>query len=185
MATDIVARGIDIDDITMVVNYDVPHDAEDYVHRIGRTARADADGEALTFVSERDRRRWSGIEHFLGKRIERFEIDGAPDSEMEKNSVRNSSEAQTRHPRRRPTSRSPRGNRRPERNKKSNDSPPRIQKEDNVNAHSHPQPASSPSAPAAENQAPKQRSRNNRNRWRNRRKPSGSGDAMDVKESKN
>ena len=185
VATDIVARGIDIDDITMVVNYDVPHDAEDYVHRIGRTARADADGEALTFVSERDRRRWSGIEHFLGKRIERFEIDGAPDSEMEKNSVRNSSEAQTRHPRRRPTSRSPRGNRRPERNKKSNDSPPRIQKEDNVNAHSHPQPASSPSAPAAENQAPKQRSRNNRNRWRNRRKPSGSGDAMDVKESKN
>lgn len=72
VATDIVARGIDIDDITMVVNYDVPHDAEDYVHRIGRTARADADGEALTFVSERDRRRWAEIERFLGKRIERL-----------------------------------------------------------------------------------------------------------------
>lgn len=71
VATDIVARGIDIDDITMVVNYDVPHDAEDYVHRIGRTARADADGEALTLVSDRDRRRWSQIERFLGKRIER------------------------------------------------------------------------------------------------------------------
>ncbi|MDE5804892.1 MAG: DEAD/DEAH box helicase, partial [Paramuribaculum sp.] len=48
VATDIVSRGIDIDDITMVINYDVPHDAEDYVHRIGRTARAEADGDALT-----------------------------------------------------------------------------------------------------------------------------------------
>lgn len=78
VATDIVARGIDIDDITMVVNFDVPHDAEDYVHRIGRTARADADGEALTFVSERDRRRWAGIEKFLGKKIERMPVDNAP-----------------------------------------------------------------------------------------------------------
>lgn len=77
VATDIVARGIDIDDITMVVNFDVPHDAEDYVHRIGRTARADNDGESLTLVSERDRRRWADIERFLGKRIERLAIDGA------------------------------------------------------------------------------------------------------------
>lgn len=71
VATDIVSRGIDIDDITMVVNYDVPHDAEDYVHRIGRTARADAEGTALTLVSDRDRRRWTDIERFLGKKIER------------------------------------------------------------------------------------------------------------------
>ncbi len=76
VATDIVARGIDIDDITMVINYDVPHDAEDYVHRIGRTARADAEGTAVTFVSERDRRRWTGIEQFLGNKIERRIIDG-------------------------------------------------------------------------------------------------------------
>ena len=54
VATDIVARGIDIDDIRTVINYDVPHDAEDYVHRIGRTARADRDGEAITFISEAD-----------------------------------------------------------------------------------------------------------------------------------
>lgn len=54
VATDIVARGIDIDDILMVINYDVPHDAEDYVHRIGRTARADRDGVAITFVSDKD-----------------------------------------------------------------------------------------------------------------------------------
>ena len=72
VATDIVSRGIDIDDITMVINYDVPHDAEDYVHRIGRTARAEADGDALTLVSDRDRRRWSMIERFLKKRIERI-----------------------------------------------------------------------------------------------------------------
>ncbi len=57
VATDIVARGIDIEDITMVVNYDVPHDAEDYVHRIGRTARAQADGTAVTFVSEQDQQK--------------------------------------------------------------------------------------------------------------------------------
>lgn len=74
VATDIVARGIDIDDISMVVNFDVPHDAEDYVHRIGRTARAGAGGEALTLVSELDRRRWSGIERFLEKKIERFAL---------------------------------------------------------------------------------------------------------------
>ena len=54
VATDILARGIDIDDIAMVINYDVPHDAEDYVHRIGRTARADRDGVAITFVNEDD-----------------------------------------------------------------------------------------------------------------------------------
>lgn len=73
VATDIVARGIDIDDISMVINFDVPHDAEDYVHRIGRTARAEADGASLTLVSDRDRRRWAAIEHFLGKPVERLE----------------------------------------------------------------------------------------------------------------
>lgn len=69
IATDIVARGIDIDDIRMVINYDVPHDAEDYVHRIGRTARADRDGAAITFVSERDMQRFRQIEQFLEKEI--------------------------------------------------------------------------------------------------------------------
>ncbi len=66
VATDILARGIDIDDISLVVNYDVPHDAEDYVHRIGRTARAGAGGSAVTLVSERDRRKFKLIENFLG-----------------------------------------------------------------------------------------------------------------------
>lgn len=69
VATDIVARGIDIDDIQMVINYDVPHDAEDYVHRIGRTARAQRDGVAITFVSDSDIRYFSDIERFLQKSI--------------------------------------------------------------------------------------------------------------------
>lgn len=69
VATDIVARGIDIDDILMVINYDVPHDAEDYVHRIGRTARAQRDGIAITFVSDKDMRYFSDIERFLEKEI--------------------------------------------------------------------------------------------------------------------
>ena len=69
VATDIVARGIDIDDIRMVINYDVPHDAEDYVHRIGRTARADRDGVAITLVNPDDIRRLQQIEHFLEKEV--------------------------------------------------------------------------------------------------------------------
>ena len=69
VATDIVARGIDIDDILCVINYDVPHDAEDYVHRIGRTARAQRDGVAITFVSDNDMRYFADIERFLEKDI--------------------------------------------------------------------------------------------------------------------
>ena len=65
IATDIVARGIDIDDILCVINYDVPRDAEDYVHRIGRTARAQRDGVAITFVSDQDIRYFKDIERFL------------------------------------------------------------------------------------------------------------------------
>ncbi len=71
IATDIVARGIDIDDITMVINYDVPHDVEDYVHRIGRTARADREGVAITFVNEDDIYYFQQIESFLEKTIEK------------------------------------------------------------------------------------------------------------------
>ena len=74
VATDIVARGIDIDDIRIVINFDVPHDAEDYVHRIGRTARADRDGQAITFINERDISRFKQIEHFLGKEVEKLAL---------------------------------------------------------------------------------------------------------------
>lgn len=71
VATDIIARGIDIDDLEMVINYDVPHDTEDYVHRIGRTARANRDGEAITFVSEDDIYYFQQIEKFLEKTIDK------------------------------------------------------------------------------------------------------------------
>ena len=74
VATDIVARGIDIDDIRLVINYDVPHDSEDYVHRIGRTARANNDGCAITFVSETEQTRFKQIETFLGKDIYKLPV---------------------------------------------------------------------------------------------------------------
>ena len=74
VATDIVARGIDIDDIEMVINYDVPHDTEDYVHRIGRTARANRDGRAITFVSEEDQYWFQQIEKFLEKVVEKMPL---------------------------------------------------------------------------------------------------------------
>ena len=74
VATDILSRGIDIDDITMVINYDVPHDAEDYVHRIGRTARADRDGVAITLISDDDIYNFQQIEKFLGKEIEKVPL---------------------------------------------------------------------------------------------------------------
>lgn len=74
VATDIVARGIDIDDIRLVINYDVPHDSEDYVHRIGRTARANNDGCAITFVSETEQTRFKQIEDFLGKTIYKIPV---------------------------------------------------------------------------------------------------------------
>ena len=74
VATDIVSRGIDIDDIRLVINYDVPHDSEDYVHRIGRTARANNDGCAITFVSEKEQTNFKNIEEFLEKDIYKIPV---------------------------------------------------------------------------------------------------------------
>ena len=74
VATDILARGIDIDDIAMVINFDVPHDAEDYVHRIGRTARADRDGVAITFINEEDIHFFKQIEKLLEKEVEKLPL---------------------------------------------------------------------------------------------------------------
>lgn len=88
VATNIVARGIDIDDIRLVINYDVPHDAEDYVHRIGRTARANHDGCAITFVSETEQVKFKSIEDFLEKTIYKIpvpeELGDAPEYTAEK-----------------------------------------------------------------------------------------------------
>lgn len=74
VATDVVSRGIDVTDVPLVINYDVPHDPEDYVHRIGRTARAENSGEAITFVCPEDAKYWNRIERFLQKEIERLAL---------------------------------------------------------------------------------------------------------------
>jgi superfamily II DNA/RNA helicase len=77
VATDVVSRGIDVTDVPLVINYDVPHDPEDYVHRIGRTARAENSGEAITLVTPEDARYWARIEQFLKKEIERLPLSEA------------------------------------------------------------------------------------------------------------
>ena len=74
VATDIVARGIDIEDIGLSINYDVPHDPEDYIHRIGRTARAAATGAAITFVNEEEQGKFHQIEKFIEREIRKCEL---------------------------------------------------------------------------------------------------------------
>ncbi|MFM2359036.1 MAG: hypothetical protein RLY16_1029 [Bacteroidota bacterium] len=74
VATDILSRGIDIDNIDLVINYDVPHDGEDYVHRIGRTARAAASGTAITFISDKEQHKFARIEKLLNKEVPKAEV---------------------------------------------------------------------------------------------------------------
>jgi ATP-dependent RNA helicase RhlE len=76
VATDIVARGIDVEELSHVVNFDVPHLPEDYIHRVGRTARADATGDAFTFVSPEEENDLRAIERAVGKRLPRLTLAG-------------------------------------------------------------------------------------------------------------
>ena len=76
VATDIASRGIDVDDVSHVINYDVPHTPEDYVHRIGRTGRMNADGDALTLVSPEERGDAEAIERFLGVKVLKMKHEG-------------------------------------------------------------------------------------------------------------
>lgn len=69
VATDILSRGIDVENIDMVINFDVPHDAEDYIHRIGRTARAEASGVAITLINPKDQGKFAAIERLLGHEV--------------------------------------------------------------------------------------------------------------------
>jgi len=78
VATDIAARGLDIAGVSHVINYDVPENAEDYVHRIGRTGRAQHTGDAFTLVTEDDVRDARSIERFIGTTIERKKLEGFP-----------------------------------------------------------------------------------------------------------
>ncbi len=74
VATDVLSRGIDIDNLTHVINYDIPRDAEDYVHRIGRTARAATTGTAITFISDQDQNRIVNIERLIEREVEKRSI---------------------------------------------------------------------------------------------------------------
>ncbi|MEI6123101.1 MAG: DEAD/DEAH box helicase [Bacteroidota bacterium] len=69
VATDILSRGIDVEDIDLVINFDVPNDGEDYIHRIGRTARAETDGIAITFISQKEQQKFATIEKLLGQPV--------------------------------------------------------------------------------------------------------------------
>jgi ATP-dependent RNA helicase RhlE len=75
VATDIVSRGIDIKGINMVINFDVPRDAEDYVHRVGRTARADSEGEAVTFINEQDQASFLKIEELIEQEVRKVDLE--------------------------------------------------------------------------------------------------------------
>ena len=74
IGTDVLSRGIDVEGISLVINFDVPPDPEDYIHRIGRTARAETTGTAITFVNEKDQRKFAAIEKFIGKEIAKIPL---------------------------------------------------------------------------------------------------------------
>jgi superfamily II DNA/RNA helicase len=89
IGTDILSRGIDVEGIELVVNYDTPHDAEDYVHRIGRTARAEKTGTAITFVNEKDHWKFQKVEKLIGNEIVKLplpsELGEGPDFQTKGN----------------------------------------------------------------------------------------------------
>lgn len=88
VATDILSRGIDIEDIGLVINYEVPHDAEDYVHRVGRTARAENKGVAITFINELNQFRFKKIEDLIGYEVTKFPLPAGFGSGPEYSPVR-------------------------------------------------------------------------------------------------
>ena len=90
VATDIVSRGIDVDNISLVLNYNVPQDAEDYVHRVGRTARAEKTGLAITFINQKEVRNFQKIEKLIGSEVRKLplpeELGSGPDYEASQRS---------------------------------------------------------------------------------------------------
>ena len=104
VATDIASRGIDVEGITHVINYDVPHAPEDYVHRIGRTGRVDAVGDAFTLISPEEMKQLTAIERFLGRAVPRVIL---PDFDYKRRSADPRPAERSRPPERRPPGRSP------------------------------------------------------------------------------
>jgi superfamily II DNA/RNA helicase len=74
IGTDILSRGIDVDGISLVINYDTPNDPEDYIHRVGRTARAESTGTAITFINEKDQKKFFDIESLIGNEIPKLPV---------------------------------------------------------------------------------------------------------------
>lgn len=97
VATDIVARGIDIEDIELIINYNVPRDAEDYVHRVGRTARAESTGIAFTFINDDDRYKFRNIEKLVGRTISKGQLPEHLGSGPDPNAPRKSTGNNLRH----------------------------------------------------------------------------------------
>lgn len=99
VGTDILSRGIDVEGIDLVINFDVPHDPEDYVHRVGRTARAERTGTAITFICEKDQRKFAAIERLIGKEVEKLPLpDGfGPAPEYKPKSFRKSFNKPNKH----------------------------------------------------------------------------------------
>jgi len=173
VATDIVARGIDIDDIQLVINYDVPHDEEDYVHRIGRTARAGKGGRAVTLVSERDQPLFAAIERFLEKEVPKEpvpeELGEAPEYNPKSQRSRNNDRNRGRNGRRRGGKGGGKGNnsRGRAKNKKTAD----------ATQHTTPQEAA-PATPTAETEAAPKKKRRHRGGRNRRRSDAGNEPAQ-------
>ncbi|MDB5949129.1 MAG: ATP-dependent helicase, partial [Massilia sp.] len=114
-ATDVAARGLDISDLPCVINYDLPYNAEDYVHRIGRTGRAGASGDAISVYSDKDERLLTDIEKLIKQSIERGELAGfTPSASSYSSSYSSSSSSSPRPPREGAAAPSERRTRRPE-----------------------------------------------------------------------
>lgn len=160
VATDVLSRGIDIDGIDLVINYDIPRDAEDYVHRIGRTARAQRKGAALTLVSPADVRGFKKIEQLIGKDVPRMPLPPHIES-IKQETKSGEGSGGDRNKKRRPTSGS--GNSSSGKPSSSGPRPPRAQSAATTAAPTAPQPPASTENSAAKPSA----AANKRRRWKN------------------
>lgn len=160
VATDVLSRGIDIDGIDLVINYDIPRDAEDYVHRIGRTARAQRKGAALTLVSPADVRGFKKIEQLIGKDVPRMPLPPHIES-IKQETKSGEGSGGDRNKKRRPTSGS--GNTSSGKPSASGPRPPRAQNAATTAAPTAPQPPASTENNAAKPSA----AANKRRRWKN------------------
>ena len=182
VATDILARGIDIDDIRIVINYDVPRDCDDYIHRIGRTARAGSKGRAITFVSEEDQEYFGRIEDFIEQSVTKLEIPAelgeAPAYEPKKKKQRNGArQARAKGTGRRGSGKKANGSKdkqennegRKRDNKRRRPTRPATAPQETKETKENPQPGND--TPKSDNK--EKRRRNNRRRYRRPQKSEG------------